>query len=199
MEKKEVKTKAIAKTKVATEKKVVVKEKINTEEKAVSKPAVNVEKKVASTTPAVNTAEKVVVKAKKTAAKSDVQKIYATGKRKTAVAKVWMMKGTGKIIINNRELTDYFQRPVYKMVINQPFALIKAEDEYDVECQVLGSGLSGQASAIKHGISKALSQISEELRQTLRSGGFLTRDSRRVERKKYGQPKARKKFQFSKR
>lgn len=128
------------------------------------------------------------------------KKIYATGKRKTAIAKVWMIgKGSGKIIVNGKNLIDYFQRPVDRMIINQPFAIVKAEGIYDIKCKVLGSGLSGQAGAIRHGISKALNQISDEFHKILRSGGFLTRDSRKVERKKYGQPKARKKFQFSKR
>lgn len=127
-------------------------------------------------------------------------KIYATGKRKTAIAKVWMLKkGSGKITVNGKSIVDYFQRPIYRMIINQPFDIVKAQGSYDIVCQVLGSGLSGQAGAIRHGISKALNQISEEFHSTLRSGGFLTRDSRKVERKKYGQPKARKKFQFSKR
>lgn len=127
-------------------------------------------------------------------------KIYATGKRKTAIAKVWMLKkGSGKITVNGKSIIDYFKRPIYRMIINQPFDIVKAQGSYDIECQVLGSGLSGQAGAIRHGISKALNQISEEFHSTLRSGGFLTRDSRKVERKKYGQPKARKKFQFSKR
>ena len=127
-------------------------------------------------------------------------KIYATGKRKTAIAKVWMLKkGSGKITVNGKSIIDYFKRTIYRMIINQPFDIVKAQGSYDIVCQVLGSGLSGQAGAIRHGISKALNQISDEFHSTLRSGGFLTRDSRKVERKKYGQPKARKKFQFYKR
>ena len=127
-------------------------------------------------------------------------KIYATGKRKTAIAKVWMLnKGSGRIIVNGKSILDYFKRSTYRMLITQPFKILKTEGIYDVECQVLGSGLSGQAGAIRHGISKALNQVSDEFHRTLRSGGFLTRDSRKVERKKCGQPKARKKFQFSKR
>ena len=129
-----------------------------------------------------------------------VNSIYATGKRKTAIAKVWMIKkGSGQITVNGRKITDYFKRPIYRMIINQPFDIVKENNSYDVKCQVLGSGLSGQAGAIRHGISKALNQVNDEFHTILRSGGFLTRDSRRVERKKYGQPKARKKFQFSKR
>jgi len=125
---------------------------------------------------------------------------YATGKRKNAIAKVWVMKdGNGSILINGKKVTDYFQRSTYRMLIEQPLKLLKIDDTSNIECQVLGGGLSGQAGAISHGISKALKQISEEFHRTLRSAGFLTRDSRQVERKKYGQPKARKKFQFSKR
>jgi small subunit ribosomal protein S9 len=144
---------------------------------------------------------KVVASEKKEIKKPiDANKIYATGKRKTAIAKVWMIKkGSGKITVNGKSIIDYFKRPIYRMIINQPFDIVKAQGVYDIECQVLGSGLSGQAGAIRHGISKALNQISDEYHGTLKSGGFLTRDSRRVERKKYGQPKARKKFQFSKR
>ena len=126
--------------------------------------------------------------------------VYATGKRKTAIAKVWITSnGVGRIVVNKKNITDYFQRSVNRMIVNQPFLIIDADKMYNVECQVLGSGLSGQAGAIRHGISRALKKLSNEFHQRLRSGGFLTRDSRKVERKKYGQPKARKKFQFSKR
>ena len=130
-----------------------------------------------------------------------IRKIYATGKRKTAVAKVWMSgKGSGKIMINgNNKLDSYFQRSTHRMLINQPLVILKAQGKYDISCQVFGSGLSGQAGAIRHGISKALIKISEEFHRILRNSGFLTRDSRQVERKKYGQAKARKRFQFSKR
>ncbi|WPX97302.1 30S ribosomal protein S9 [Candidatus Bandiella euplotis] len=158
-------------------------------------------KKATQTTVEVSKEVKASSRAEKKATSATaVPRVYATGKRKTAVAKVWMTtKGTGKIMVNGKPVTEYFQRPVYKTLINQPFCLLKADGVYDVDCQVSGSGLSGQAGAIRHGISKALNQISEEFRQALRSGGFLTRDSRQVERKKYGQPKARKRFQFSKR
>lgn len=127
-------------------------------------------------------------------------KVYATGKRKTAIAKVWMSKrGNGHVMVNGKSIQEYFKRAIYRMIIKQPFDILKAQDSYDIKCQVSGSGLSGQAGAIKHGISKALAQVSESFYRTLKSGGFLTRDSRKVERKKYGRPKARKKFQFSKR
>ncbi|MBQ7633604.1 MAG: 30S ribosomal protein S9 [Alphaproteobacteria bacterium] len=124
---------------------------------------------------------------------------YATGKRKDAVARVWIMPGKGNITINDKSIDEYFARPVLKMVINQPFAITNRENEFDVICTVKGGGLSGQAGAIKHGISKALNEYEPELRTTLKSAGFLTRDDRVVERKKYGKAKARRSYQFSKR
>ncbi len=124
---------------------------------------------------------------------------YATGKRKDAVARVWIMPGKGNITINDKSIDEYFARPVLKMVINQPFAITNRENEFDVICTVKGGGLSGQAGAIKHGISKALNEYEPELRPTLKSAGFLTRDDRVVERKKYGKAKARRSYQFSKR
>ncbi|MBR3676206.1 MAG: 30S ribosomal protein S9 [Alphaproteobacteria bacterium] len=124
---------------------------------------------------------------------------YATGKRKDAVARVWIMPGKGNISINGKSIDEYFARPVLKMVINQPFAITNRENEFDVVCTVKGGGLSGQAGAIKHGISKALNEYEPELRTTLKSAGFLTRDDRVVERKKYGKAKARRSYQFSKR
>ena len=124
---------------------------------------------------------------------------YATGKRKDAVARVWIMPGKGNITINDKSIDEYFARPVLKMVINQPFAITNRENEFDVVCTVKGGGLSGQAGAIKHGISKALNEYEPELRATLKSAGFLTRDDRVVERKKYGKAKARRSYQFSKR
>ena len=124
---------------------------------------------------------------------------YATGKRKDAVARVWIMPGKGNISINGKSIDEYFARPVLKMVINQPFAITNRENEFDVICTVKGGGLSGQAGAIKHGISKALNDYEPELRPTLKSAGFLTRDDRVVERKKYGKAKARRSYQFSKR
>ena len=124
---------------------------------------------------------------------------YATGKRKDAVARVWIMPGKGNITINSKSIDEYFARPVLKMVINQPFAITNRENEFDVVCTVHGGGLSGQAGAIKHGISKALNEYEPELRQVLKQAGFLTRDDRVVERKKYGKAKARRSYQFSKR
>jgi small subunit ribosomal protein S9 len=132
--------------------------------------------------------------------KRDAQgRSYATGKRKNAVARVWVKPGKGRILVNNRELENYFVRPVLRMIINQPFVVTNRAGEFDVICTVSGGGLSGQAGAIRHGISKALMYYEPELRPTLKAGGFLTRDSRIVERKKYGRMKARRSFQFSKR
>jgi len=124
---------------------------------------------------------------------------YATGKRKDAVARVWIKPGNGKIVINKREFEKYFARPVLQMILKQPIVAADRVDQYDVMCTVSGGGLSGQAGAVRHGISKALTHYEPELRGVLKKGGFLTRDSRVVERKKYGKAKARKSFQFSKR
>ncbi len=124
---------------------------------------------------------------------------YATGKRKDAVAKVWLKQGSGNIKINGKSSEDYFARPVLRMLINQPLVATERNDQFEINCSVTGGGLSGQAGAVRHGISKALVSFEPELRKTLKSGGFLTRDSRVVERKKYGRRKARRSFQFSKR
>ena len=124
---------------------------------------------------------------------------YATGKRKNAVARVWLKPVTGKITINGRDSPVYFARPVLRMLINQPFGVANRSGQYDVVCSVVGGGLSGQAGALRHGISKALTYFEPGLRPVLKSSGFLTRDSRVVERKKYGRAKARRSFQFSKR
>jgi small subunit ribosomal protein S9 len=124
---------------------------------------------------------------------------YATGKRKDAVARVWIKPGSGKILVNERVVEVYFARPVLRMLINQPFLVTNRVNQYDVVCTVMGGGLSGQAGAVRHGISKALTYFEPGLRGALKSGGFLTRDSRTVERKKYGRAKARRSFQFSKR
>ena len=124
---------------------------------------------------------------------------YATGKRKTSVAKVWLKKGTGKILINGKNFQDYFPRPVLRMLINQPFETIESENNFDTLVKVKGGGLSGQAGAIRHGISKALSLYDSNYRPALKKVGFLTRDSRVVERKKFGLAKARRSYQFSKR
>jgi small subunit ribosomal protein S9 len=124
---------------------------------------------------------------------------YATGKRKDAVARVWIKPGTGKVTVNTRDVEVYFARPVLRMMIQQPIVAAARQDQYDVICTVAGGGLSGQAGAVRHGISKALTNFEPELRSVLKKGGFLTRDSRVVERKKYGKAKARRSFQFSKR
>lgn len=124
---------------------------------------------------------------------------YATGKRKDAVARVWIKPGSGRITVNGRDQGIYFARPVLRMLLRQPFETADRKDQFDVSCTVKGGGLSGQAGAVRHGISKALSLYEPELRPVLKKGGFLTRDSRVVERKKYGKAKARRSFQFSKR
>lgn len=124
---------------------------------------------------------------------------YATGKRKNAIARVWLKPGTGKIIVNGKDQTVYFARPTLRLVINQPFDIAERRDQYDVMCTVVGGGLSGQAGAVKHGISVALTRYEPTLRGAVKAAGFLTRDPRVVERKKYGKAKARRSFQFSKR
>ena len=124
---------------------------------------------------------------------------YATGRRKDAVARVWVKPGTGKITVNGRDQEVYFARPTLRLVINQVFGVTEREGQYDVVCTVKGGGLSGQAGAVKHGIAQALSKFEPTLRLAVKTAGFLTRDSRVVERKKYGKAKARKSFQFSKR
>ncbi len=124
---------------------------------------------------------------------------YATGKRKDAVARVWIKPGSGRISINGRELERYFARPVLRMILNQPLVVTARENQYDITATVTGGGLSGQAGAIRHGLSKALTYFEPALRGALKKEGFLTRDSRTVERKKYGKAKARRSFQFSKR
>jgi small subunit ribosomal protein S9 len=124
---------------------------------------------------------------------------YATGKRKNAVARVWIKPGPGKVTVNDRALDVFFARPVLRMLINQPLVAANRNGQYDVVCTVSGGGLSGQAGAVRHGISKALTLFEPDLRAVLKRGGFLTRDSRVVERKKYGRAKARRSFQFSKR
>jgi small subunit ribosomal protein S9 len=124
---------------------------------------------------------------------------YATGKRKDAVARVWIKPGPGKFLINERAIETYFARPVLRMLIQQPLVASNRHGQYDVTCTVSGGGLSGQAGAVRHAISKALTQYEPDLRGVLKRGGFLTRDPRVVERKKYGRAKARRSFQFSKR
>ena len=124
---------------------------------------------------------------------------YATGKRKNAVARVWIKPGSGKIVVNTKVVEQFFARPVLRMMIQQPLVATNRNGQYDVICTVSGGGLSGQAGAVRHGLSKALTYFEPELRGALKKGGFLTRDSRIVERKKYGKAKARRSFQFSKR
>ncbi|MFN4058556.1 MAG: 30S ribosomal protein S9 [Roseinatronobacter sp.] len=124
---------------------------------------------------------------------------YATGKRKDAIARVWVKPGSGKITVNGKPMPEYFARPVLQMMLGQPFQVAGVTGQFDVQATVVGGGLSGQAGAVRHGISKALQLYEPALRAALKAAGFLTRDSRVVERKKYGKPKARRSFQFSKR
>ena len=124
---------------------------------------------------------------------------YATGKRKDAVARVWLQPGTGKVTVNDKDMSAYFGRPVLQMILQQPVIAANRDGQYDITVTVKGGGLSGQAGAVRHGISKALTHYEPQLRPILKKGGFLTRDSRVVERKKYGKAKARRSFQFSKR
>jgi small subunit ribosomal protein S9 len=127
------------------------------------------------------------------------QRYYATGKRKSAIARVYMKTGSGNIVVNKRNYDEYFTRPSLKMVIKQPLEITGKNDQFDLYVNVTGGGVAGQAGAVKHGISKALLEYDAELRPVLKKAGFLTRDARVKERKKYGQPGARKRFQFSKR
>ena len=132
--------------------------------------------------------------------KLDTQgRAYATGKRKDAIARVWVKPGSGKIVVNDKEFAAYFARPVLQMILQQPIVAANRNGQYDIIATVQGGGLSGQAGAVRHGISKALTYYEPALRGVLKKGGFLTRDSRTVERKKYGKAKARRSFQFSKR
>ena len=131
--------------------------------------------------------------------RDELGRSYATGKRKDAIARVWVKPGRGNIVVNKREVEKYFARPVLRMILNQPFQVANVTGQFDVMCTVKGGGLSGQAGAVRHGISKALALYDPELRTALKKAGFLTRDPRVVERKKYGKAKARRSFQFSKR
>lgn len=144
----------------------------------------------ASTAPAAAPAEPKI---------DNLGRAYGTGRRKTATARVWIKRGTGKITVNGKDQEEYFARPVLRMVIRQPLEMAKRETEFDVICTVSGSGLSGQAGAVRHGIARALVAFEPDLRPVLKPGSFLTRDPRAVERKKYGKAKARRSFQFSKR
>ncbi|HEY7766208.1 MAG TPA: 30S ribosomal protein S9 [Aestuariivirgaceae bacterium] len=132
--------------------------------------------------------------------KIDAQgRAYATGRRKDAVARVWLKRGAGRITVNGKPMDVYFARSTLQMMIHQPLVASSRRDEFDIDCTVSGGGLSGQAGALRHGISRALTNFEPELRPVLKKGGFMTRDSRAVERKKYGRAKARRSFQFSKR
>ena len=133
------------------------------------------------------------------AQRDSLGRAYATGKRKDAVARVWVKPGSGKVVVNGKDIAVYFARPVLQMILRQPFEIAGVVGQYDVYATVAGGGLSGQAGAVKHGISKALQLHEPSLRAALKAAGFLTRDSRVVERKKYGKAKARRSFQFSKR
>ena len=124
---------------------------------------------------------------------------YATGRRKDAISRVWVKRGSGKVTVNGKTLDTYFARPVLQMLVRQPLELANRATQFDVECTVVGGGLSGQAGAVRHGLSRAMTNFEPELRAVLKKAGFLTRDSRAVERKKYGRAKARRSFQFSKR
>ena len=148
---------------------------------------------------AVATPAPVVVIAPREPMRDALGRAYATGKRKNAVARVWIKPGSGKVIVNGKELNAYFARPVLQMILRQAFSVAGVTGQFDVMATVAGGGLSGQAGAVKHGISKALQLYDPSLRPALKAAGFLTRDSRVVERKKYGRAKARKSFQFSKR
>ena len=130
---------------------------------------------------------------------TDTNRTYATGKRKTAVARVWVSPGSGKVLVNGKPADEYFERETSRMIMRQALELIEVVDQYDVWATVLGGGYSAQAEAMRHGISRALITIDPERRSALKRAGFLTRDARKKERKKYGQPGARKRFQYSKR
>ena len=157
------------------------------------------EAKKTTTTKKAAPAKKAAVKKAPVASVKLTGATYATGKRKDSVARVYLMPGKGNIIVNDTPMTEYFRRPVLQMIIAQPFGVTKREGAYDVHAMVMGGGLSGQAGAVKHGISKALEKAEPELRAALKAAGFLTRDSRVVERKHYGYRKARRSTQFSKR
>jgi small subunit ribosomal protein S9 len=124
---------------------------------------------------------------------------YATGRRKESIARVWVKRGSGKIVVNGKAIEAYFARPVLRMLVKQPMETANRATQFDIECTVVGGGLSGQAGAVRHGLSRAMCYFEPELRSALKKAGFLTRDSRAVERKKYGRAKARRSFQFSKR
>lgn len=174
-----------------------------TKKTTAKKAATTVKKAAPATKKTTATKTTKTAAAKKTTATVSTPKlnnaVYATGKRKDSVARVYLMPGKGNIVINNKPMVEYFRRPVLQMILNQPFAVTKREGAYDAFVMVMGGGLSGQAGAVKHGISKALEKNEPDLRGALKAAGFLTRDSRVVERKHYGFRKARRSTQFSKR
>tara|TARA_Y100001934_G_scaffold282731_1_gene397981 strand:- start:2465 stop:2932 length:468 start_codon:yes stop_codon:yes gene_type:complete len=131
--------------------------------------------------------------------KDDLGRSYATGKKKSSISRVWVMPGNGKITVNGKDVTEYYKRATQVMIVKQPFEVCDRVGQFDVMCTVRGGGLGGQAAAVRHGIAQALQKFEPELRAVLKAEGLLTRDSRRVERKKYGKPKARRSKQFSKR
>ena len=148
---------------------------------------------------AATTADGVTAQVKRDPKRDAQGRAYATGRRKNAIARVWIKPGKGTITVNGKPAAQYFARPVLRMLITQPFLVADRYNQFDVDCTVVGGGLSGQAGAVRHGISRALNDYEPDLRPILKVAGFLTRDSRVVERKKYGHPKARRSFQFSKR
>lgn len=167
---------------------------------AAAKPAKAAEKTAKPAVKTANPAKTANAKAPKAAKPASSEpRAYGTGRRKNAVARVWVSRGHGRITVNGKSLEEYFARPVLRMIINQPFAALDRVGNFDITCTVVGGGLSGQAGAVRLGISRALDAYDTDFHQVLRRGGFLTRDSRVVERKKYGRAKARRSFQFSKR
>ena len=200
-EKKEVAKKAPAKK--TTAKKTTAKAEVKVETVKKPRSTKTVEAKPATLADAglkvAKAAEKKPAEKKEKPVRDAQGRVYATGKRKTSIARVWLKAGKGKITVNGKDYEAYFRRPILQMVINQPFGVAKREGAYDVVATIIGGGLSGQAGALKHGISKALALAEPELRPVIKQAGFLTRDSRVVERKHYGHKKARRSFQFSKR
>jgi small subunit ribosomal protein S9 len=172
-----------------------------TETKAVKAPATKAAAKPAVTKTVAKPVVKATTAKKPKAAKPIVagDRTYGTGRRKNAIARVWVQRGSGKFVVNGKTIEQYFARPVLRMIVGQPFAALDIVGKYDVIATVEGGGLSGQAGAVRHGISRALDLHDTSFHTLLRQGGFLTRDSRVVERKKYGRAKARRSFQFSKR
>lgn len=202
VEEKEVAKKAPAK-KTTAKKSTKTEVKVETVKKPRSTKSTKTETATATLADAglkVNTAKADTPAPKKEKEVKDAQgRVYATGKRKTSIARVWIKLGKGNIVVNGKDYESYFRRPILQMIIKQPFGITEREGSYDVIATITGGGLSGQAGALKHGISKALALFEPDLRPVIKKAGFLTRDSRVVERKHYGHKKARRSFQFSKR